>query len=293
MRFIQPIVFVIIITLSVQLSAAADDDRGSVERIQSEYDGATLHRKFTKGTNHALIIGINKYRHHPDLKTAVNDARDVADLLEKKYFFRRKNILFLKNEKATRNRITLALDDLLADKVEEGDNIFIYYAGHGWYHQSLKRGYWVTTEAMKNHAGYLSNDLVYDYILSFDEKGAQHIFLVSDSCFSGSFLRPHRAVKTIIDDRYFRKYYAQKSRSILTSGGLEPVADGGRDGHSIFAYYFLKTLEENPHPYISVKQLGAEVEEMVTRNSGQTPVGKFIHGVGDEGGQFFFINKQS
>ncbi len=187
----------------------------------------------------------------------------------------------------------MAFDDLLEEKVKEGDNIFIYYAGHGWYHRSLKRGYWVTTEAKESHADYLSNDLVYDYILSFDGKGVRHIFFVSDSCFSGSFLRPHRFIKTNIDDRYFKQYYAQKSRSILTSGGLEPVADGGKGGHSIFAYYFLKTLEENPHPFISVKRLGTEVEKLVTRNSGQKPIGRFIHGAGDEGGQFFFINRQS
>ncbi len=292
MKHIQPLVFIVIIMLTA-LSNAADGDRGTVVRIQSEYDGPTLHREFSTGTNHALIIGIDKYRHHPDLKTAVNDARGVAELLEKNYFFQRKNILFLKDEEATRNRITLALDDLLADKVKKGDNIFIYYAGHGWYHPGLKRGYWVTTEAKESHAAYLSNDLVYDYIISFDEKGVRHIFLVSDSCFSGSFLREYRSIDTNIDDRYFRQKYARKSRNILTSGGLEPVADGGKDGHSIFAYYFLKTLAENPHPYISVKQLGTEVEKMVTRNSGQTPIGRFIHGAGDEGGQFFFINIQS
>jgi predicted RNase H-like nuclease (RuvC/YqgF family) len=74
---------------------------------------------------------------------------------------------------------------------------------------------------------------------------------------------------------------------------MEPVEDVGKEGHSIFAYYFLKTLKDNPHPYLSAKQLGVQVEELVTRNSIQTPISKFIHGVGDEGGQFFFINRKS
>ncbi len=78
MELIQPLVFIVIIMLGA-LPGAADDDRGAVVRIQSEYDGAALHREFTKETNRALIIGINKYRHHPDLRTAVNDARVVAD----------------------------------------------------------------------------------------------------------------------------------------------------------------------------------------------------------------------
>ncbi len=86
MRFIQPIVIIIIITLTA-LSHASDDDRGSVVRIQSEYDGATLRRDFMKGTNHALIIGVDRYRHHRDLKTAAADAHEVERLLKEKYYF--------------------------------------------------------------------------------------------------------------------------------------------------------------------------------------------------------------
>jgi len=52
-------------------------------------------------------------------------------------------------------------------------------------------------------------------------------------------------------------------------------------------------LKENLSPYISGKQIGAKVEELVTRNSTQTPINKFIHGVGDEDGQFFFIQESS
>ncbi len=61
MKYVQPLVFIVIIMLTA-LPHAANDDRGTVVRIQSEYDGATLHREFTKGTNHALI---HRYRQAP------------------------------------------------------------------------------------------------------------------------------------------------------------------------------------------------------------------------------------
>lgn len=80
-----------------------------------------------------MIIGINQYSNHPDLKTAVNDAGEVADLLENKYFFNRENIIFLKDKQATRDRIIMTFDDLLAEKVKKGDNLFIYtWHGHNW-----------------------------------------------------------------------------------------------------------------------------------------------------------------
>jgi len=258
-------------------------------KVVSQFDGETIKKRFSTGTNYAIVIGINAYRHHPDLKTAVNDAEAVARVLEEKYFFNHNNIFLIKDRDATKDHIMRVFRDLVATKVKKGDSAFIYYAGHGWFDDILKSGYWVTTEATKSPATFLENNTIYKFIAALDERGVQHVLLVSDSCFSGAFTREHRVIETDIDDRYFREKYSKLSRNVITSGGMEPVEDAGKGGHSIFAYYFLKTLKDNPHPYLSAKQLGVQVEELVTRNSNQTPVSRFIHGVGDEGGQFFFI----
>jgi len=283
----------VLLTLILLTVSSVADDRGTAIRIRSKYGGATLRKEYARGTNHELVIGIDNYAHrnHPDLKTAVNDAQAVVNLLQKKYFFEPANTVFLKNEDATKEQIMREFRDLVKVKVQKGDNIFIYYAGHGWYDKTLEIGYWITSEA-SDPSTYLENTIITKFIAALDRKEARHVLLVSDSCFSGALTRAHDAVEVDIDDRYFKGKYKKPSRSVITSGGQEPVADGGKQGHSIFAYYFLKILKENPYPYISAKQLGKEVEETVTRNSGQTPISRFIHGVGDEGGQFFFINKK-
>jgi hypothetical protein len=41
------------------------------------------------------------------------------------------------------------------------------------------------------------------------------------------------------------KLASHRSRQVLTSGGQKPLADDGRDGHRLFAYYFL-IKEFNP-----------------------------------------------
>ncbi|ETR69064.1 MAG: peptidase c14 caspase catalytic subunit P20 [Candidatus Magnetoglobus multicellularis str. Araruama] len=261
-------------------------------KVVSRYDGKTLHAKYY-GVNHAVIIGINKYANHTDLDTAVNDARGVAHILERKYFFKNENIILLTDEQATRKNIIKAFEDLITLKVKQGDNVFIYYAGHGWFDKTFEIGYWVTTEATKDKTTFLQNNTVYQTISALNKRKVKHIFLVSDSCFSGNFIKKHRDIETDINDDYFHQYYSRASRNILTSGGDEVVSDQGIDGHSVFAYYFLQQLKKNSFPYISVKQLGYEVEKMVTRNSNQKPISKFLHGVGDEDGQFFFINKYS
>ncbi len=285
------IILILLAACATLLAGIAGAERGI--KVVSQFDGETIKKRFSTGTNYALVIGINEYANHPNLKTAVNDADAVAKLLEEKYFFERENIIFMKDRDATKDHIMREFRDLVVEKVKKGDNVFIYYAGHGWFDDILQSGYWVTAEAAKSPATFLENNTIYKFIAALDKKGVQHVLLVSDSCFSGSFTKDHRAIETDIDDRYFREKYGKPSRNILTSGGMEPVEDVGKGGHSIFAYYFLKTLKDNPHPYLSAKQLGVQVEELVTRNSTQTPVSKFIHGVGDEGGQFFFINRRS
>ena len=77
-----------------------------------------------------LVIGIDEYQSISPLQNAVRDAKAVADILLSKYSFDHELTIELYNEKATHEDIIGALD-LLADKVNEEDNLLIYYAGHG------------------------------------------------------------------------------------------------------------------------------------------------------------------
>ena len=92
-------------------------------------------------------------------------------------------------------------------------------------------------------------------------------------------------------ERYYNKVHNLKSRQALTSGGIEPVMDGGRDGHSVFAYYMLKSLRENDKKYFDASQLFDRIKIPVTNNSQQSPKFSPMKSVGDEGGQFIFIKK--
>lgn len=135
-------------------------------KVTSSLDGKALHKAFSTSKNHALVIEINKYQHHPNLKSAVNDATTVAGLFEDKYFFDKENIVLLKNVEAT-------------------------------------------------------------------------------------------------------------------------------NGRTLNAFLDLAVQRDNTLPFLSAKQLVVAVEHLVCRISDQTPISRFIHGAGDEGGQFFFINRKS
>jgi Caspase domain len=240
------------------------------------------------GEYYGLIIGIDEYSGEwPQLKNAVNDARGVAELLSSKYTF--KYIKTLYNKDATRENILKEFEFLL-QKVKENDNVLIYYSGHGEYIQNMNKGFWVPVDASsKSISRYISNEDIRSFLTGIHSK---HTLLVTDACFSGDIFRG----KTVTipyenSTRYYSKMYSLNSRKALTSGGVEPVLDRGKDNHSIFAYYFLQALKNNTEKYFDAGQVFERLKIPVINNSYQTPTYNSIRNTGDEGGQFIFIMK--
>ena len=178
----------------------------------------------------------------------------------------------------------------LVDNVKPADNVFIYYSGHGEFQKSLNKGYWVPVDAtVASVSKYISNSDIQTYLAGIK---SNHTLLVSDACFSGDIFRG-RTISVPFEDseRYYYNVHKLKSRQALTSGGIEPVMDGGRDGHSVFAYYLLQSLRNNDSKYFDASQLYGSIKIPVTNNSDQSPKFSPIKNSGDEGGQFIFIKR--
>lgn len=257
----------------------ADSNRG-IGLVEREPQGDRIQM----GEFWAVLIGIDEYDHWPKLSTAVKDAKAVEELLKSRYGFDAHHIRRITNKEATRQGILDAFE-WLVNEAGENDNVLIYYAGHG--ELDKVSGYWVPVDARKEKkAAYISNSTVRDYIGGIK---AKHVFLVADSCFSGSlFAGATRSKPPVITGRYFKEAYDRISRQGLTSGGTEPVSDHGYEGHSIFAYYFLKALRDNIEPYLTATSLFDRIAVPVANNSKQTPVSRPIRDVRDEGGEFIF-----
>jgi len=240
------------------------------------------------GDYYALIIGIDKYSGSwKALNNAVNDAKAVEALLKSKYRFNQFKTLY--NEQANRTNIISALEWLVAN-VKPEDNVFIYYSGHGEFKKQLNKGYWVPYGATTaSTSKYISNSDIQTFI-----KGIQsnHTLLVADACFSGDIFRGNTmSVPFENSPKYYKKVHSLKSRKAMTSGGLEPVMDGGQEGHSVFAYYLLKALKENKANMMDASQIFDRLKIPVYNNSDQSPDFKAIGKSGDEGGQFIFMKK--
>ena len=240
------------------------------------------------GDYYALIIGIDVYKGQwRPLKNAVSDAKSVSQILNSKYKLDYLKELY--NEQATRMNIIKELE-WLVQNVKPTDNLLIYYSGHGEFNRALNKGYWVPVDASAASTSYyISNSDIQTFLGGIKSK---HTLLISDACFSGDIFRGNTlSIPFEESDKYYAKVNNVSSRKALTSGGIEPVLDGGKEGHSIFAYYLLRALNSNDKKFYDASQLFDYIKIPVLNNSDQSPQFNAIKNAGDEGGQFIFLKK--
>ena len=245
------------------------------------------------GNYHGLIIGINAYEEWSPLKTAVNDAIKLKQVLIEKYGFKEDNVTSRIDSEATRHQL---IDDLrnIASMLKERDNFLIYFAGHGQLDDLTGDGYWIPVEGkLKSTSSWIAHSTVKN-ILSSEKVKAKNIVVIADSCYSGTLLRGGQSSLSLTERNYDEKLLelaARRSRQVISSGGLEPVTDGGRDGHSLFAYYFLKALKENERNIVDLENLfHSQVWEPVTEIGDQRPTIGRLKTPMDEDGQFVLIS---
>jgi len=234
------------------------------------------------GDYYALVIGINTYKELPPLVTAVHDAQEVSGILEESYGYKVNTLL-----NATRSDILLALGNY-RKTLKSKDNLLIYFAGHGWLDQEADEGYWIPMDAnIDNKLNWISNSDITSYIRATH---AKHILVVADSCYSGKLTRSVNI--PIRSSEYYERICSKRGRSVLCSGGLEPVSDsGGKGGHSVFASAFINVLKNNKG-IIDGTQLFMEIRHPVILNSDQTPQYSDIRKAGHDGGEFLFVRRR-
>ena len=234
------------------------------------------------GRYFALVVGNNDYRSLPRLNTARNDARAVADLLERNYGFQVTRLF-----DATRYDMVTALTEMRRRLTDE-DNLLIYYAGHGALDTEADEGYWLPVDAVAdNPVNWLANATVVGALRAME---AKHVLVIADSCFAGKLARDvHPQIRA---PDYLERLSLKRARTALTSGGLEPVPDAGGEGnHSVFAAALLKTLAANSG-VLEGTQLFSALRRPVMLASDQTPEYADIRKAGHDGGDFLFVRRK-
>ena len=244
---------------------------------------------FAFGSYKALIVGNSEYHHLKRLKTARNDARDLASTLSEKFGFETEVLL-----DATRSRI---LDQLISyrEKLEPTDNFLLFYAGHGTIQNVTSNGFWQPIDAREDYeTDWISVDLVSNIIASFN---VGNVLVIADSCYSGSIFRDGSGSGGSGQSRpqdYVQRMLEKKTRVALTSGGLEPVLDSfvTNQRNSLFADALLSALDRVESTALG-RDLFLDISEEVIQRSlmrgvEQTPEYSGLNLAGHEGGDFVF-----
>jgi formylglycine-generating enzyme required for sulfatase activity len=278
--------FMFLLTLSILLPLPAHTERGVAVRSISPLGNEVT------GNQWLFVVGVDSYIHWPRLKTAVNDAKSIRDVLLSRYQFDKEHLIELYDEQATRRNIIDRLR-LLAEKVTAEDSLVIFYAGHGHLDSITKEGSWIPVESeLREASAWISNHDIKNY-LRVDAIKAKHILLVSDSCFSGDFLRGHRGKLSEATDEVIKKAYTMTSRQAISSGGIEPVSDAGFGKNSVFSHFLIRTLRDNQKPFLVPSDFFNHIRAGVAENAQQFPVlGTLRDTGGQEGGELVLFLKQ-
>ena len=282
----------------VNIIAVREDGSKNVEQfvaIRSKFDPVQARHfdeLFTRrlrddlGDYYALVIGNNNYENLDNLTTAVQDAKKIAEILKKKYKYK---VKLLTN--ADHVTMLKALSDY-KKKLGKYDNLMVYYAGHGLIDENSKEGYWIPTDASKtDKSSWIPNKAISDFMAQMK---AKHVMIVADSCYSGtlsgSSITP---LPEQVDNEDILFTSRVKARTVLTSGGLQPILDSGGNGHSIFASAFLDILNENDGVMEGYRLYRAMSQQVRLRSSlaglKQVPEYSAIRHAGHEGSEYYFL----
>jgi hypothetical protein len=202
-------------------------------------DAVAIDRK-----DYALLIATDKYENWDDLVNPIYDAQTIKSELTTKYGFETELI-----ENAGHEDVFAKVVDYTQKKYKPQDQLFIFFAGHGLFDETLNEGYVVATNSLKNDKGktsYVSYERLRSLINNIP---CEHIFLVMDVCYGGTFdpvlARSRSAENTVSEKQFLARKLSYKTRRFLTSGGKEYVPDGRPGFHSPFASKFIQALKEN------------------------------------------------
>ena len=240
---------------------------------------------------YALLVGVSDYEHHTDLVNPVIDVKTIEEELREVYKCKTKMLL-----NPTKRQFLKELHQQAKRKYGPNDQLLVLFSGHGWFDETIKRGYLALKDSK-----LLNDDPLYESYVSHEDVrvilerlDCKHVLLMVDSCFSGT-LDPTIAManrgKATTDPyaslpraEYIKRKLRYKTRRYITAGGKEFVPDGRPGQHSPFARKILESLRN-----FGGNDAILTLEEMMIELEKTTPEPRAGELLGNEPGSSFVL----
>lgn len=236
-----------------EIRLLAKNDDGLIQKFGLRVSVKSGEQRVQRGgTDYALFIATDEYAEWTDLVNPVNDCRTIAQELESNYGFNTEILI-----DATRADILKKMKEYARKTYADGDQLMIFFAGHGKFDELFGEGYVVCTDSEKDDEGnntYIAHSNLRTIANAIPCK---HTFLMMDVCFGGTIdpfiasgggsrgggdLGGDGGGGDLTQTEFIARKLKFKTRRYLTSGGKEYVPDGLPGHHSPFARKFLDAL---------------------------------------------------
>ncbi|MBI5884419.1 MAG: caspase family protein, partial [Elusimicrobia bacterium] len=132
-----------------------------------------------------VVIGIEQYRDLPAVEFAGRDAEAMYAYLTHSMGFDSRNVILIKDERATLTDMATYLGPWLEDRVTAESSVFVYFAGHGAPDPKSGEGYLIPHDGNPSYVATkaLSVKALYAGLAKLASKD---VTVILDACFSGS-----------------------------------------------------------------------------------------------------------
>jgi hypothetical protein len=245
-------VLIVLVFLLMQHHSGKSTQPSVTERGSSILPAPGSSQLALPGKNYALLFATDDYDYWPHLNNPLQDAHTIADELRNNYSFADPEPRVVTNPR------TKEIIDILHEYAERSygpnDQLFIFFAGHGFFDEREQEGFLIARESRSQkddseHSSYLNFSRLSRIV---DSIPVAHIFVVIDACYGGAFdtkvtkWAGQRGVADeyadVAPDKFIRRKLAVKGRLYLTSGQITTVPDGKPGQHSPFARRFIEVL---------------------------------------------------
>jgi hypothetical protein len=226
-----------------QASAAPAENRGA-KLIESDVDSAAYH--FSENPlNYAVVVGVESYANLPAAAFAKRDAEAMRAHL-RALGYPGQNIAMLTDSQATGSKLKSYIESWLPRNVKPDSKVFVYFAGHGAPDTESKQAYlllWDGDAQYISDTGYPVKRL-YEKL---NELKVKEVVLAMDSSFSGAggrsvLAKGARPLMGKMDAGGSANF--GKVTVLTAAAGDEITGDAKSEGHGLFTYYLLKSLNE-------------------------------------------------
>lgn len=252
--------------------------RAPVERRAASVDADSLEslpmQAPLRPRAHALVIGIERYRKNlPKADFAASDARLTAEYFRRVLGVPDENLAFLSDDLATKGDFEKYIDRWLPNRVEAGDEVFVYFSGHGAPEAKSGESYLVPFDADPTYIEQTGYSLKRMYA-RLAELPAARVVVVLDSCFSGAGGRSviaegTRPLVRVVSDE------VPRGLIVMSASAGDQISNSYRDKrHGLFTYFFLMGLKQERGDFrATFDYLKPQVSRIARRelNSDQVP----------------------